>query len=154
MDVACRYSGDAEPAAHFAGRVVENRLGIAAGGEHHFPSSVRAGCRRRDRAEACDQAAQARNDRQHHGKVAFGRSTRGVERVSCYPGARRGDHIMPVALVEKSCTPCRGGIPPLTDPEAAAYHTQAPEWKLFDQTTRIERTYRFKNFREAFGFVD
>ena len=61
---------------------------------------------------------------------------------------------MPVALAEKSWTPCRGGVPPFTGAEAAAYHTQAPEWKLLDQTTRIERTYRFKNFREAFGFVD
>ena len=61
---------------------------------------------------------------------------------------------MSVALAEKSCTPCRGGIPPLTEPEAAAYHTQAPEWQLLDQATRIERTYRFKNFGEAFGFVE
>ena len=35
---------------------------------------------------------------------------------------------MPVALAEKSCTPCRGGIPPLTESEAAAYHAQAPDW--------------------------
>jgi 4a-hydroxytetrahydrobiopterin dehydratase len=61
---------------------------------------------------------------------------------------------MPVALAEKSCTPCRGGVPPLSEPEAAAYHIQAPEWKLLDQATRIERTYRFNNFREAFGFVE
>jgi 4a-hydroxytetrahydrobiopterin dehydratase len=60
---------------------------------------------------------------------------------------------MPVALAEKSCTPCRGGIPPLTEPEAAVYHAQAPEWQLLEQATRIERTYRFKNFAEAFGFV-
>jgi len=71
MDVACRHSRDAEPTAHFAGRVVENRLGIVAGGEHHLPISGRAGCRGMDRAEACDQADQARNDRQHHRKVAF-----------------------------------------------------------------------------------
>jgi 4a-hydroxytetrahydrobiopterin dehydratase len=37
---------------------------------------------------------------------------------------------MPVALAEKSCTPCRGGIPPLTEQEAAAYHAQAPDWAL------------------------
>ena len=61
---------------------------------------------------------------------------------------------MSVALAEKSCTPCRGGIPPLTEPEAGAYHTQAPQWQLLDQATRIERTYRFKNFDEAFGFVE
>ena len=61
---------------------------------------------------------------------------------------------MPLALAEKSCTPCRGGIPPLTEQEAAAYHAQAPDWELRDQATRIERTYRFKNFGEAFGFVE
>jgi 4a-hydroxytetrahydrobiopterin dehydratase len=61
---------------------------------------------------------------------------------------------MPVALAEKSCTPCRGGIPPLTEEEAAAYRAQASDWALLDQSTRIERTYRFKNFGEAFGFVE
>ena len=61
---------------------------------------------------------------------------------------------MPVALAEKSCTPCRGGIPPLSEHEAAAYHAQAPEWQLLDEAKRIERTYRFKNFRTAFGFVE
>jgi 4a-hydroxytetrahydrobiopterin dehydratase len=61
---------------------------------------------------------------------------------------------MPVALAEKSCTPCRGGIPPLSESQAAGYHTQAPEWQLLDQATRIERTFRFKNFGEAFRFVE
>jgi 4a-hydroxytetrahydrobiopterin dehydratase len=61
---------------------------------------------------------------------------------------------MPVSLAEKSCTPCRGGIPPLTEEEAAAYHAQAPDWALLDQAKRIERTYRFRNFAEAFGFVE
>jgi 4a-hydroxytetrahydrobiopterin dehydratase len=61
---------------------------------------------------------------------------------------------MPVALAEKSCTPCRGGIPPLTLEEATAYREQAPEWELLDDAKRIERTYRFKNFGEAFKFVE
>jgi 4a-hydroxytetrahydrobiopterin dehydratase len=61
---------------------------------------------------------------------------------------------MPVALAEKSCTPCRGGIPALTHEEASAYRTQAPEWELLDDAKRIERTYRFKNFAEASRFVE
>jgi 4a-hydroxytetrahydrobiopterin dehydratase len=62
---------------------------------------------------------------------------------------------MPVALSEKSCTPSRGGgIPPLTEEEAVGYHQQAPEWQLLDQARRIERTFPFKNFRDAFGFVE
>ena len=61
---------------------------------------------------------------------------------------------MSVSLAEKSCTPCRGGIPPLTEEEAAAYQAQAPDWTLLDQARRIERTYRFRNFGQAFGFVE
>ena len=61
---------------------------------------------------------------------------------------------MEAALAEKSCTPCRGGVPPLSREAAEDYRRQAPEWTLADDATRIERTYRFKNFREAFGFVE
>jgi 4a-hydroxytetrahydrobiopterin dehydratase len=56
-------------------------------------------------------------------------------------------------LAEKTCTPCRGGIPPLTETEAQDYGAQAPEWALRDDATRIERTYRFKSFGEAAAFV-
>lgn len=61
---------------------------------------------------------------------------------------------MQTNLAEKSCTPCRGGIPPLTLQEAEEYRRQAPEWSLVDHATRIERTYRFRNFRDAFAFVE
>lgn len=61
---------------------------------------------------------------------------------------------MAIALAEKSCTPCRGGIPPLTRDEAEGLRAQALDWTLCDEARRIERTYRFKNFREAAGFVE
>ncbi len=57
------------------------------------------------------------------------------------------------ALAEKTCTPCRGGVPPLTPEEAERYRLQAPEWALMEGATRIERRFRFKGFREAFAFV-
>lgn len=60
---------------------------------------------------------------------------------------------MGTTLADKTCTPCRGGIPPLTPEEAERYHAEAPAWTLADNATRIERTYRFPNFREAFAFV-
>ena len=60
---------------------------------------------------------------------------------------------MPNALAAKSCTPCRGGVPPLTTDEAQGYLAQAPNWDLLDDGRKIQRTYRFKNFREALGFV-
>lgn len=58
------------------------------------------------------------------------------------------------SLAEKSCTPCRGGIPPLT-PEAARnlLSREAPDWDLLDDGRRIERRFRFRAFREAFDFV-
>ena len=56
-------------------------------------------------------------------------------------------------LAQKSCVPCRGGIPPLTPGEARKLLGQAPEWQLLDDGTRIERTFRFGNFREAFALV-
>jgi 4a-hydroxytetrahydrobiopterin dehydratase len=59
----------------------------------------------------------------------------------------------PAQLVSKSCTPCRGGIPPLTPDEAKAHLRQTPEWALLDDAHRIERTFRFKTFAEAFAFV-
>jgi len=66
------------------------------------------------------------------------------------------DRVMAMAsaLVEKNCTPCRGGVPPLTPEAAEHYRQQAPEWALADTASRIERTYRFKNFRDAFAFVE
>ena len=60
---------------------------------------------------------------------------------------------MASALAEKTCTPCRGGVPPLTPEEAEGYRVQAPDWSLLDGATRIERRFRFKDFRAAFAFV-
>jgi 4a-hydroxytetrahydrobiopterin dehydratase len=56
-------------------------------------------------------------------------------------------------LACKACTPCRGGIPPLTRDEAEAHHRQTPDWILLDDASRIERRFTFKNFVEAFAFV-
>jgi 4a-hydroxytetrahydrobiopterin dehydratase len=56
-------------------------------------------------------------------------------------------------LVGKSCTPCKGGIPPLTKGEAQSFQAQVAKWELSDEARRIERTFRFKNFGEALSFV-
>jgi 4a-hydroxytetrahydrobiopterin dehydratase len=61
---------------------------------------------------------------------------------------------MAATLADKNCTPCRGGIPPLAAEEAERLRQQAAGWALLDDAKRIEHTYRFRNFREAFGFVE
>ena len=61
---------------------------------------------------------------------------------------------METTLAAKTCTPCRGGVPPLTQVEAEALLEQVPEWSLADGAHHIERRFRFANFREALAFVD
>ena len=56
-------------------------------------------------------------------------------------------------LVTKTCTPCRGGIPPLTPQEAERFHVHVSQWEVRDDARRIERTFRFRNFGEAFALV-
>ena len=56
-------------------------------------------------------------------------------------------------LLSRTCTPCRGGVPPLTRAEAEGYLEQAPGWALVDEGRRIERSFAFKNFKEALDFV-
>lgn len=56
-------------------------------------------------------------------------------------------------LRAKACTPCRGGVPPLTRVEAEPYLAQVPGWELVDEGRSIERSLRFKNFKEAIDFV-
>jgi 4a-hydroxytetrahydrobiopterin dehydratase len=57
------------------------------------------------------------------------------------------------SLAEKTCTPCRGGVPPLGREEAERMRVQSPEWQLLDDGKSIERRFTFRNFRESLEFV-
>jgi 4a-hydroxytetrahydrobiopterin dehydratase len=58
-------------------------------------------------------------------------------------------------LTEKTCTPCRGGIPPLSRDEAEALRSKnTPDWRLEDVARRMERGFAFNNFQQALDFVD
>lgn len=56
-------------------------------------------------------------------------------------------------FANKTCTPCRGGIPPMTEDEARAFARDVPDWDLLDGATKIRRRYAFQDFAEAFAFV-
>jgi len=56
-------------------------------------------------------------------------------------------------LSTKVCVPCRGGIPPLTQEESAKLLRQTPDWTILDEGRRLERSFAFRNFREALDFV-
>jgi 4a-hydroxytetrahydrobiopterin dehydratase len=57
------------------------------------------------------------------------------------------------SLAEKTCTPCRGGVPPLNREEAKRFSVQVPDWQLLDDAHRIERRFSFRDFRSALNFV-
>lgn len=59
-----------------------------------------------------------------------------------------------MSLTEKTCVPCRGGVPPLTPVEAQVYRDQVPAWQLTNGATRIERDFKFGNFADAMIFVN
>ena len=57
-------------------------------------------------------------------------------------------------LTAKVCTPCQGGIPPLPADRAEQYLAVTPGWQLRDDAKRIERTFKFDDFKGAWSFVD
>ncbi|GBG12681.1 4a-hydroxytetrahydrobiopterin dehydratase [Novimethylophilus kurashikiensis] len=58
-----------------------------------------------------------------------------------------------LGLTSKTCTPCQGGIPPLTPQEAEHFRSNVPDWELLDNTTKVKRTFRTRNFMDAMGLA-
>lgn len=54
----------------------------------------------------------------------------------------------------KTCTPCHGGVPPLTLSEAEALSPQASGWQLLNNGARLERRFAFKTFAVALAFIN
>jgi 4a-hydroxytetrahydrobiopterin dehydratase len=57
-------------------------------------------------------------------------------------------------LAGRSCTPCRGGVPPMERADAERYLQEAPGWALQDGATRIERRFQRRNFKDALALVN
>ncbi len=59
-------------------------------------------------------------------------------------------------LAALKCTACRGDEPPLTDAELQELLPQVPEWRVVEREgiKRLERTFTFRNFREAMAFAN
>ena len=57
-------------------------------------------------------------------------------------------------LSQKSCTPCRGGIPPLKGEALTQLHHQlAKGWEIIGEH-HLEKEYLFKNFVDALAFTN
>ncbi|HYM82230.1 MAG TPA: 4a-hydroxytetrahydrobiopterin dehydratase [Candidatus Limnocylindria bacterium] len=58
-------------------------------------------------------------------------------------------------LTQSSCVACRGGVPTLTEAEIGNFQPQVPEWRVVevDGIKRLERTFKFEDFRSAMSFA-
>jgi 4a-hydroxytetrahydrobiopterin dehydratase len=56
-------------------------------------------------------------------------------------------------LADRECIPCRGNIPPLKGELLQQYQNElAGDWQVIDEQ-RLEKAYKFKNFRQALDFT-
>jgi 4a-hydroxytetrahydrobiopterin dehydratase len=59
-----------------------------------------------------------------------------------------------VALAEKDCVPCKGGVPPLKGNDLAKLRNELnPGWQTVKEH-HLEREFKFKDFREALDFTN
>lgn len=56
-------------------------------------------------------------------------------------------------LAEKTCVPCRGGVPPLTANEIQPLQAQVKDWTVVNNH-HLERQFRFPDFKTALAFVN
>lgn len=59
-----------------------------------------------------------------------------------------------MSLAEQSCTPCQGGVSPLTVEEARVFLKNTPGWQLSDDGRWLSRAFQFRNFVKALAFVN
>jgi len=57
-----------------------------------------------------------------------------------------------MGLAEKTCVPCRGGVPPLTADEIRPLVAQVDQWKVV-KNHHIEKDFKFPDFKTALQFV-
>jgi len=57
------------------------------------------------------------------------------------------------SLADKTCVPCRGGVPPLKGAALEKLGREIPDWKIVDEH-HLTRTFKFPDFKSALDFVN
>lgn len=58
-------------------------------------------------------------------------------------------------LANKKCVPCKGGALPMPPDKIKIYQTYiSPEWNVIEDNKKISRRFKFKNYRQAWNFVN
>jgi len=60
------------------------------------------------------------------------------------------------SLADKTCVPCRGGVPPLKGKKLTDIYQQLPEWAHWDVVDEhhIVRSFKFPDFKSALAFTN
>ncbi len=66
---------------------------------------------------------------------------------------RRHSVQMTETLAEKKCTPCRGGVPPLTQAEAERFKAQTPNWDIPMTATVLKEPSASTIYNRRFRFA-
>jgi 4a-hydroxytetrahydrobiopterin dehydratase len=56
-------------------------------------------------------------------------------------------------LADKTCVPCRGGVPPLKGKELTELQPRVPKWMVYDEH-QLHREFQFADFKQALEFVN
>ena len=56
-------------------------------------------------------------------------------------------------LADKTCVPCRGGVPALKGAALAPLSAETPDWTVVDEH-HLHRIFRFADFRQALDFTN
>lgn len=56
-------------------------------------------------------------------------------------------------LTDKKCVPCEGGTPPLTRDQFAPMLAEVKNWQVLEEK-KIQKDFKFKNFKEVMAFVN
>src|SRR5574341_1055295 len=59
-------------------------------------------------------------------------------------------------LAGQTCVACRGGEPPMSDEQIGQLRPEVPDWTVVDRDgiKRLERVFRFPDFRSALAFTN
>lgn len=61
--------------------------------------------------------------------------------------------MAPESLADKTCVPCKGGVPPLQCETIELLLAQLDGWQV-DDGRKLTKSYRFANFAQALAFVN
>jgi 4a-hydroxytetrahydrobiopterin dehydratase len=58
-----------------------------------------------------------------------------------------------MGLADKTCIPCRGGVPPLTAEQIKPLASEVKNWNVVNNH-HIEKEFKFQDFKTALDFVN